>query len=77
MSVNLSDIAILNIEDSDYCCIISLINKSEAIDVLQNADFTEKSGSFKIQKNIKILKSYVEIKKSRNKNLSNIRYLFR
>ena len=57
MSVNLSDIAILNIEDSDYYCIISLINKSEAIDVLQNADFTENIGSLKIQKNIKILKS--------------------
>ena len=77
MSVNLSDIAILNIEDSDYYCIISLINKSEAIDVLQNADFTEKIGSLKIQKNIKILKSYIKMEKSRNKNFSNIRYLFR
>ena len=43
MSVNLSDIAILNIESSDHCCIISLISKNEAIDLLQNADLTEKS----------------------------------
>ena len=27
MSMNLSDIAILNIKGSDYCCIISLISK--------------------------------------------------
>ena len=29
MSVNLSDITILNIKGSDYCCIISLVSKSE------------------------------------------------
>ena len=44
MSVNLSDIAILNINGSDYCCIISLISKNEARNLLQNADLTEKSG---------------------------------
>ena len=31
MSINLSDIAILNIEGSDYHCIIILISKNEAI----------------------------------------------
>ena len=36
-SMNLSDIAILNIKGSDYCCIISLFSKNEAIDVIQNA----------------------------------------
>ena len=41
--LNLSDIAILNIKGSDYCCIISLISKNEAINLLQNADFTEKN----------------------------------
>ena len=40
--MSLSDIAILNIKDSDYCCIISLISKSAAINLMQNADFTEK-----------------------------------
>ena len=42
MSVNLRDIAILNIKGSDYCCIISLISKNEAIN-LKNADLTEKN----------------------------------
>ena len=43
MSVNLSDIAILNIEGSDYHCIISSISKNKAINLLQSADLTEKS----------------------------------
>ena len=43
ISVNLSDIAILDIKGSDYCCIISLISKNEAISLLQNADLTEES----------------------------------
>ena len=42
MSVNLSDIGILNIKGSDYRCIISLISKNEAINLLQNAVLTEK-----------------------------------
>ena len=42
MSINLSDIAILNIKDSDYYCIISLISKNEAIKLMPNADLTEK-----------------------------------
>ena len=45
MSMNLSDIAILNIKGSDYRCIISGISKSEAIISIQNADLTEKSGT--------------------------------
>ena len=43
MSVNLSDIAILNIKGSDYRCIISLISKNEAKNLLKNADLTAKS----------------------------------
>ena len=42
MSINPSDNAILNIKDSDYCCIISLISKNETINLMQNADLTEK-----------------------------------
>ena len=45
MSMNLSDIAILNIKGSDYRCIISLISKSEVVNLLQNADLTKKSGT--------------------------------
>ena len=40
---NLSDIAILNIKDTNYRCIISLLSKNKAINLLQNADLTEKS----------------------------------
>ena len=44
MSMNLSDIiAILNIKGFDYGCIFSLISKNEAINLMKNADLTEKS----------------------------------
>ena len=45
MSINLSDITILNIKGSDYRCVISLISKNETIKLMQNADLTEKSGT--------------------------------
>ena len=38
MSKNLTDIAILNIKGSDYCCIISRTRKSEAINLMQNTE---------------------------------------
>ena len=38
MSMNLSDIDIWNIKSADYCCIISGISKSEAINLMQNTD---------------------------------------
>ena len=51
MSMNLSDIGILNIKGSDYCHIISKIGKSEAINLIQNIDLTKKNGTLQ---NIKI-----------------------
>ena len=42
MSMNLSNIGILNIIGSDYHCLISLISKNEAINTMQNTDLTEK-----------------------------------
>ena len=45
MSVNLSDTAILNIKGSDYRCIISLIRKNEAINLMENAYLTGKRGT--------------------------------
>ena len=45
ISFNLSNIAILNIKTSNYHCIVSLISKNEAINSMQNADLTEKSGT--------------------------------
>ena len=41
MSMNFSNIAILNLKGSNYCCIISLISKNEAINLMQNADLTK------------------------------------
>ena len=41
-SINLSDVAILNIKGSNYRCIISLISKNEVINLMENADLTEK-----------------------------------
>ena len=43
MSMNLSDIAILNIKGSDYRCIISRISENEAINLMLNTDLTAKS----------------------------------
>ena len=45
ISINFRDVAVLNIKGSDYDCIISLISKNEATNLLQNADLTEKSGT--------------------------------
>ena len=45
MSMNLSDIDILNIniKSADYWCIISKIIKNETISLMRNADLAEKS----------------------------------
>ena len=40
--MNLSDIAILNIKDSDHRCILVEL-ATEAINLMQNIDLTEKS----------------------------------
>ena len=47
MSINLSNIAILNIKGSDYGCIISLISKNEVKNVMQNANLTKKTEHYK------------------------------
>ena len=47
MSINLSDIVILKIKNSNYCCIITGISKIEAIKLLQNIDLTEKKEHYK------------------------------
>ena len=45
MSINLSIITILSIRGVDYFCVINGISKGKTINVLQNADLTEKSGT--------------------------------
>ena len=36
ISMKLSNIAVLSIKGADYCCIITGISKSEAINLMQN-----------------------------------------
>ena len=57
--MTLSDIAISNIKGSDYRCIISLISKREAINLLKNTDLTEKSGTISIKKIYNIFWKYI------------------
>ena len=45
MSMNLNNIAILNICGVDYRCIINGITKSEVVNLLQNAYLSKKIGS--------------------------------
>ena len=52
VSINLSNMVILNIKDSDFRCVISLISKNEAIELMENADLTEKSRALKNVKKI-------------------------
>ena len=67
MSVTLSDIAISNIKGSDYRCVISLISKREAINLLKNTDLTEKSGTISIKKYIIFFESIYKDGKSNYK----------
>ena len=45
ISIDLSRIPVLNIHGADFCCMTNVISKSEIINLLQNADFIEKSGT--------------------------------
>ena len=45
---NLSDIAIFNITGIDYSCIVSLIRKNEAINLMKNTDLKKQLGMFMI-----------------------------
>ena len=45
MSLSLREIAMLNIKGPDYCCIINLISRNEALNLMEIADLTEKSGT--------------------------------
>ena len=43
MSIDISDIAIPNTNDTDYRCIINRIIKNKATNLMQNVILTEKS----------------------------------
>ena len=44
--MNISDISILNIKKADYRYIVSGISKNKAKNLMQNADLTEKRGTY-------------------------------
>ena len=44
MPINLDDIAILNINGADYCCIVNVISKRDYINLLKNIDLIGKTG---------------------------------
>ena len=73
MSISLSDTAILNIHGADYCCIISGISKSEAINLMQNTNSTRKKWS--IIKHKKLLSRLV-ILKLKSINFTVVKVLF-
>ena len=59
ISINLNDHTILNINGVDYCGIINGISKSDAMNVLQNADLTEKEEYYKDKECHKNLLPYI------------------
>ena len=69
MSMNLSDIAILNIKGSSHRCIISRISKNETINIMENTNLTEKKhknllSHVKLSKEILTFRN-IEIKKKK------------
>ena len=58
VSFNLSDTAVLDIKGADYCCIISDISQSEAINIMQISTWPKKPQHY----NSYILLSYLYIK---------------
>ena len=63
MSINLENIATLNIHCVDYCCIINVISKSDAVSLLQNADLTEERGVLQNKLEKKLLPHIKWVKK--------------
>ena len=49
MSINLSDVAILD-TGADYHCVISGLSKSDAINLMQNINLSEKSSTLENRK---------------------------
>ena len=52
VSISLSNIALLNIKGSDYCCINGGISKSEAINLMKNINLTTKKQNIIKYKNL-------------------------
>ena len=78
-----SDIAILNIKGFNYCCISRLISKNGAINLMQNADLTKKSGTLQNINNLfpyirmcKEILTFGDIEIEKKKFFTAIRLLF-
>ena len=71
ISINLNDHTVLKINGVDYCGIINGISKSDAMNVLRNADLTEKKEHYKDKECHKNLLPYIkwvkELLKVKNK----------
>ena len=52
ISIKLSNIAVLSIKGADYCCIITGISKSEAINLMQNIFLSKKKWDIIKYKNL-------------------------
>ena len=52
VSMKLSNIAVLSIKGADYCCIITGISKSEAINLMQNIFLSKKKWDIIKYKNL-------------------------
>ena len=52
ISMKLSNIAVLSIKGADYCCIITGISKSEAINLMQNIFLSKKKWDIIKYKNL-------------------------
>ena len=79
MSMNLSNISILHIKGSDYCCIVSLISKVESISLKQNAKLTQNIVKHKkLLSPIKMGKIILTFRNTKNEkiNFTTIRILF-
>ena len=60
MPINLNDIVISNINGSDYRYIINGISKSNALNLLKNADLTKKQNIIKTKKKLKTFSPYIK-----------------
>ena len=60
MPMNLSNIAVLNINNVHFCCIINRISKNEAINLVQKYQSSKKEQSIIKHKN---LLSHIKIRK--------------
>ena len=82
MSMSLSNIPILTIKGSDYCCIVSLISKNQAINLMENGRLTKKTQNIikhkKLLSHIKLGKEILmfRILKLKKINSTTIRLLF-